>query len=156
MRSRKIRRMRNPYQRNRVFERYVAKLGMDQLTHEAAIRRRDDLDLMSGLVGHKVKAALALAKKVRNREAALVQAKAELEKLKVTNPHMVEGFYYVGYEKHMPIALDNPGFRRAKINLRLTEAELMLIINHPEMFPNPRLVYDLFDNVHWMMWDGKK
>lgn len=156
MRSRKIRRMRNPGQRNIAFERQAAKLGMDQLAHEAATRRRDEQNPFAGALGQRVAKALKLAKKVRNREAALAQAKHELEKLQGTNPELVEGFYYEGYEKHMPLTFESPAFRRAKANLRLTTAELTLIIDHPEMFPNPRLVYDLFANAYWMMWDGKK
>ena len=146
--------------RSKGFEKMNAKLGMDQLAHQAAIRRRDaetraKEELLHGLGAQRKREeqAMKLARRIRRAEYSLELAKRQHE-LYINDP-IKAAMWYEGYERHMPIG--NPDTdRSARKALGLTQEEIYAIIAHPEMFPNPRLVYDLFANVYWMMWDGKK
>jgi hypothetical protein len=164
MARRRYKRKRTPgvVIRNASFEKMNAKLGMDQLVHEEAIRRRDAEDRARVATKEarqrqrdREARARRLGRKIQSLEKTLAQAKLAHTLYITTDPEKKET-WYEAYEHHMPLREHNAAWRKAQNRLLLTNDELSAIVNHPEMFPNPRLVYCLFTNSHWIMWDGKK
>lgn len=139
--------------RNLPFEKQAAKLGMDQLRHEAALKQARACRTWGPYGSHEVhravQRALKLAKKVAAAEKQLAIAKSQ-----PIGPY--EGAYFVAYERHMPLEVENEAYRVARRRMhKISEAELYAICRHPEVFPNPRLVYSFFDQTYRIDWDGK-
>lgn len=78
--------------------------------------------------------ALKLARRIRSAEKQLEVAMSQ-----PLGPY--EDAYLYTYERHMPIRVDNEAWRKAITRVYLTHDELWAIVNNPELFPNPRLVF---------------
>lgn len=135
--------------RQKNLERHIVDQGVASLAKEARLTHEKAALKVERRHQHAVNKAMKLARKIRNLEEALANHKAK------GYAEQYGGAYYHGYARHMPLRYENNAFDLAMRRMHLSRSEMLLIINNPDMFPKPELVFDLWNGNYYITWEGK-
>lgn len=137
------------HMRQKNLERHIVDQGVASLSKQARLAHEKQLAKEEARFQNTIAKAMKTAKVVRNLEQVLAERKAR-------GVHRdFEDSYYYGYACYMPIKSHNHAYRTAILRCHISEVDMHLLVSHPEEFPNPELVFDLWGSRYYITWEGK-